>query len=72
MLYGEPATAAPAPDPTLLKLALLTLSPFNNPLAPNSVPAKLNVCPYTFAWLLAVSVKPTGLTVSNPFVRLTA
>ena len=58
MLYGDPATAAVATDPTLLKLALLTLSPFNNPLTPNSVPLNVNVCPYTFAWLLAVSVNP--------------
>ncbi len=71
MLYGDPATPAPANAPTLLKLALLTLSPFTSPLAPNSVPANTSVCPYTFAWLLAVSVNPTGLIVSNPFVRLT-
>ena len=59
------------PTPALLKLATLTLSPFTNPLTPNSVPAKLNAWPYTFAWLLALNVNPTGPTVSNPFVKLT-
>jgi hypothetical protein len=45
MLYGPAATVAVETAPALLKLTLLTLSVLTNPLAVNSLPVKVSVCP---------------------------
>ena len=57
-----PAVAVDA-EPVLVKVALVTVLPFTNPLVVNSVPANVNVVPEQLVWLLAVMVSAFAATV---------